>query len=442
MSIVQFEQYKTYKDSSVDWLREVPKHWGIIRVKDTVKRIGNGVTPKGGSSVYADVGIPFLRSQNVYDDGLRINNVSFISQNIHNDMKSSALKVGDILINITGASIGRTCVVPLGLDTANINQHIAFLRIKSQYNIKYISLFLKSPFIKNYIQFEQNGASKEAFNLSQIANIPLVLPESFEQIAIANYLDKNTAQIDCKIDLLSQKAAKYSQLKQSLINETVTRGLDKTVPLKDSGVEWIGKVPEHWEVKRGKDVFEQTKNKAGQESSSYDVLSLTLKGVIKRDLDNMKGKIPASFDGYQIANPDNLVLCLFDMDVTPRIVGYVNQLGIITSAYSVLMGKGIAHMKYFLYYYLEQNRNGSLLANSKTLRSTMTFDLFSQLILPLPPIDEQQSIAKYLDKKTTQIDSIVETINTQIEKLKELRKTLINDVVTGKIKVVQEEQTA
>ena len=95
-------------------------------------------------------------------------------------------------------------------------------------------------------------------------------------------------------------------------------------------------------------------------------------------------------------------------------------------------------MKYFLYYYLEQNRNGSLLANSKTLRSTMTFDLFSQLLLPVPPLEEQRAIANYLDEKTAQIDRIVTVINTQIDKLKDLRKVLINDVVTGKIKVVSE----
>jgi type I restriction enzyme S subunit len=208
--------------------------------------------------------------------------------------------------------------------------------------------------------------------------------------------------------------------------------------MKDSGVEWIGNVPAHWEVKRVKDIFRQSKNKAGSESSLYKVLSLTLRGVIVRDLDSNKGKIPASFDGYQIAKPNNIVFCLFDMDVTPRIVGYVEQEGIITSAYTVVKNKIPVSMKYYYHYFLEQNRNKSLLSNSKTLRSTLTFDAFSLLKLPQPPYEEQQAIADYLDTKTAHIDRIIETINTQIDKLKELRKTLINDVVTGKIKVYQE----
>lgn len=104
-------RYNAYKDSAVDWIGEVPKHWEILRAKDTVNKIGNGVTPKGGSEVYSDYGIPFIRSQNVYDNGLRLVEVSFISLEIHSEMKGSQLKKGDILINITGASkIGRAHV--------------------------------------------------------------------------------------------------------------------------------------------------------------------------------------------------------------------------------------------------------------------------------------------------------------------------------------------
>ena len=127
------------------------------------------------------------------------------------------------------------------------------------------------------------------------------------------------------------------------------------------------------------------------------------------------------------------------MDVTPRIVCYVEQEGIITSAYTIIKNKILTNMKYFYYYFLEQNRNKSLLSVSKTLRSTLNFDTFSSIELPLPPFSEQKVIADYLDTKTAQIDQIIQTINTQIEKLKELRKTLINDVVTGKIKVVENE---
>lgn len=430
----EFAKYDDYKVYGVERIEEAPKHWEAKRVKE----IGLVVLGKMLDNAPSEHTFyrSYLKSKNIGWLKVDDSNIEkmYFSQG---EMKIYRLKKGDILLS-EGGEVGKTSVWNDELDECYIQNSVHKITVNRNNSSRY---FLYQSFLLGSIKYYDSIVSYVSIKhltKEKLSRVIWVCPPLPEQKAIADYLDAKTAQIDRKIDLLAQKAVKYGELKQSLIYDTVTRGLDKTVVMKDSGVDWIGDVPEHWDVMRGKDIIEQTKNKAGLESSSYDVLSLTLKGVIKRDLDNMKGKIPASFDGYQIANPDDLVLCLFDMDVTPRIVGYVNQLGIITSAYTVLRGKKDACMKYFLYYYLEQNRNGSLLANSKTLRSTMTFDLFSQLKLPVPPLPEQQAIADYLDSKTEHIDLIIETINTQIEKLKELRKTLINDVVTGKIKVYQE----
>lgn len=424
MSNTNFVRYDAYKDSGVEWLGEVPEHWGVKRLKDISPKITTGATPS--EELFVESGFKWYTPGD-FNDHIVLEQAR---KEVIGKPKTKIYPANSILIVSIGATLGK---IGIAKNSFSANQQINIVYPSHFYFPFYLLYFLSAS--TDSMKAASNASTLGIMNQSKTGQLLVFIPPLQEQTAIAAYLDTKTAQIDRKIDLLTQKATQYGKLKQSLINETVTRGLDKTVAMKDSGVEWIGEVPEHWQVKRGKDVFEQTKNKAGIESSSYDVLSLTLKGVIKRDLDNMKGKIPASFDGYQIANPDNLVLCLFDMDVTPRIVGYVEQLGIITSAYTVLKGKYDTHMKYFLYYYLEQNRNGSLLSNSKTLRSTMTFDLFSQLRLPVPSLTEQKAIANYLDTKTAHIDRIIETINTQIAKLKELRKTLINDVVTGKIKV-------
>ena len=430
MNHVKFERYNAYKKSGVEWLSEVPAHWNEVRIKDIAFLERGKFThrPRNDPQMYDGIH-PFIQTGDVARANKYVTNYKQTLSDKGTNV-SKQFKRGTLLMAIA-ANIGDVAIVDF--DTYFPDSIVGFKPNKSHTDY----LFYLFYATKSELNRVKVTSTQDNLNLERLNSIVKFLPSMIEQKAIATYLDTKTAQLDRKIDLLTQKATQYNKLKQSLINETVTHGLDKTVAMKDSGVEWIGKVPEHWEVRRGKDVFEQTKNKAGIESSSYDVLSLTLKGVIKRDLDNMKGKIPVSFDGYQITNPDNLVLCLFDMDVTPRIVGHVGQLGIITSAYTVLKGKYDTHMKYFLYYYLEQNRNGSLLSNSKTLRSTMTFDLFSQLRLPVPPLLEQKAIANYLDTKTAHIDLIIETINTQIDKLKELRKTLINDVVTGKIKVPQ-----
>ncbi|MDD2161409.1 restriction endonuclease subunit S [Pseudomonas sp. MIL19] len=430
MSAVKTESYAAHEDCGDGF----SKHWQVCRLKDKA-----AFNPSKTEIKELPRECTFAPMEKLKKDSL-LTDVTTITSDISGSY--TYFREGDILVaKVTpcfenrNIAIAKNLTHGIGFGSSEIN----VVRVSKKENPRwFFYLFLTSSFI-------EAGASKMA-GAGGLKRIPSLFLETFcfalpplvEQTAIAAYLDTKTAKIDSQIDLLGQKATQYGKLKQSLINEAVTRGLDKSVPMKDSYVVWIGAVPEHWDVRRGKDIFEQTRNKAGLDSSSYDVLSLTLNGVIKRDLDNMKGKIPASFDGYQIANPGDLVLCLFDIDVTPRIVGHVNNLGIITSAYTVIKGKKNVDMKYFLYYYLEQNRNGSLLANSKTLRSTMTFDLFSQLLLPVPPLEEQRAIASYLDEKTAQIDRIVTAINTQIDKLKDLRKALINDVVTGKIKVLSE----
>jgi len=439
MSKAAMKRYDACKDSGVEWLGEVPEHWTILRVKDTVIKIGNGITPKGGSEVYTDVGIPFIRSQNVYDDGLHIEDVSFISDEIDCDMKGSQLKEDDILINITGASIGRTCVVPIELGIANINQHVAFLRTKYWFNTTYISLFLKSPFIKKYIQFEQNGASKEAFNLTQIANIPIVLPNVEEQTVISAYLDTKIVQIDRKIDLLTQKATQYSKLKQSLINETVTRGLDKTVAMKDSGVEWIGEVPEHWGVTRIKDITIVKRGASPRpiddpiyfdEEGEFSWVRISDLSASERYLLGTKEKLSKLGSMLSVKRyPGDLIL---------SIAGTVGK-PIITKIKCCIHDGFVwfPNLKVnpeFLYYCFSTGLpyQGLGKLGTQLNLNTETVGLIS---LPMPSDEELNNIICYLDTKTAHVDRIIETINTQIEKLKELRKTLINDVVTGKIKV-------
>lgn len=436
----QSKQYSSYKESGIDLIQKVPESWSVQRVKDVVNKIGNGVTPRGGSEVYQEAGIPFLRSQNVHDEGLELSNVSFISLAIHDEMKNSQLKAGDILFNITGASIGRTCLVPEGLGEANISQHVVFLRIQKQYNKEYISLFLKSRFVKSYIRFEQNGASKEAFTLNKISTIPLVFPKYEEQKAIANYLDEKTANIDEKIALLEGKAEKYSELKQSLINEIITRGLDKTAPMKDSGVAWIGQIPSHWEVKRAKDLFKRMTRNA---SEADGIITAFRDGqVTLRENRRTSGFTNAIFEhGYQGIRAGDLVIHAMD--------GFAGAIGVSDSngksspvyqAYIPVDSKKV-HNPYYGLLVREMALSGFVSSLGKGIRersSEFRHKEFAPLKLPVPPIEEQKTIADYLKSKTNHIEKIVETINLEVEKLRELRKTLINDVVTGKIKVTLE----
>ncbi len=433
MTVSNFISYENYKDTSIIWLEKSPAHWEIKRLKDIGKSI-IGLTYSPDEMVdNADEGILVLRSSNIQNGALDLSSTVYVKKTISTKL---ALKKGDILIcsrNGSRALIGKNICIDERVAGQTFG---AFMTV---YRSKYFTFL--SKFFNSKIFESQSGLfmSSTVNQLTQntLNNFLILLPPLEEQQAIADYLDTKTAQIDRKIELLKQKAEKYADLKQSLINETVTRGLDKTVPMKDSEVKWIGQIPAHWEVKRIKDLFVQSKNKVGSKSNLFKVLSLTQNGVIERDIENGKGKFPATFDGYQIVVPDSLLLCLFDMDVTPRIIGYVDQIGLATSAYTSIVGSKYIFSKYYYYYFLNQDRNKSLLANGKGLRSTITFDNFGLLRIPFPPLEEQKAIAEYLEVKTVQIEKIIETIDLEVEKLTELRKTLINDVVTDKIKVHQ-----
>ncbi len=425
-------RYSKYKDSGIEWLGEIPEHWEIKRIKDAITKIGSGVTPKGGSETYVNEGIPLIRSQNVYNDGLRLDNVSFITEEVHNKMKNSQLKPFDVLINITGASIGRTCIFPNSIKTANINQHIIYLRVKKK-KVDYFSYYLKSNTIQEYIMNIQAGSSKEALNMSQILNIGLPFPESKEQTQIANYLNAKTTAIDKKVKLLQQKTKHYKAYRKTLINETVTKGLDKSVKLKDSGVNWIGEIPEHWVVKRYKSFGKTIKGKNMEMSDIEFDNSLPLLSLEYLRNDSVEHPTFCYSNNKSLKSTEEDLIIVWDGAAVGEILK--SKVGYVSSTIAKLdINKKKFNTRYFYHlrgaidYKLKQIPTGMGIPH---LNPT----LFKNFKCPAPPIKEQQQIADYLDAKTTIIDKIIKNIETQITTLKELRKTLINEVVTGKVKV-------
>lgn len=177
------------KDSGVDWLGEVPEHWIVSRIGYYASKIGSGKTPKGGAEIYQSSGILFLRSQNIYDDGLRISDSdnAYISEVIHEEMNNTKVKVGDVLLNITGGSIGRSCIVTNELIEANVNQHVCILRFADLYR-EFISLFMKSKSFKKQIDIFQTGGNREGLNFWQISKFIFCVPIYSEINAIVEFI--------------------------------------------------------------------------------------------------------------------------------------------------------------------------------------------------------------------------------------------------------------
>jgi len=217
-------------------------------------------------------------------------------------------------------------------------------------------------------------------------------------------------------------------------------GTRKSVPMKDSGVEWIGQIPSHWEVKRVNDIAAQQKIK-NNGLREKNLLSLSYGKLKRKDIETSFGLLPESFETYQIVNQGNVILRLTDLqnDWTSLRVGLARERGIITSAYLCLRFSKFIHPVFAYYVLHTYDLRKVFYWLGSGLRSVMKFDDIKVLPFILPPIEEQKAIADYLEAETAHIEKIVDTIHVEIAKLKELRKTLINDVVTGKIKVAVHE---
>ena len=199
--------------------------------------------------------------------------------------------------------------------------------------------------------------------------------------------------------------------------------------MKDSGIEWIGEIPEGWEVLAHKYIMHKEKSIC-EHYSGEDVISLTLNGVVKRDLENPSGKMPTTFDGYQFVDPNDLLLCLFDIDVTPRCVGLVKDYGVTSPAYSrfkIHSGFCNAYYNYLLRFIDDEKVFVHL---SKNLRSSLTESDFGAIKTIVPPKAEQQRIADYLDNRTFEIDILLSKARSSIEEYKKLKQAVITQAVT------------
>ncbi len=211
------------KSSGVEWLGDIPKDWQVKKLKYFTTKITSGSTPLGGSETYLDEGIPLLRSQNVHFKGLSLDNVAYISNEVHNQMKRSQLQEKDILINITGASIGRVAYVPLGFKNGNVNQHVCIVRINHKVAYyKYISLFLSINYGQDQVFINQVGTSREGLSFEDLNNFIIVFPNLEEQQKISKYLDEKLIHFDNTIEKTKQSITKLKEAKEALISQAVT----------------------------------------------------------------------------------------------------------------------------------------------------------------------------------------------------------------------------
>ena len=203
--------------------------------------------------------------------------------------------------------------------------------------------------------------------------------------------------------------------------------------MKPSGIPWLGDVPEGWEVVRNKAFMRLTNEKVGDRKNDFPLLSLSKQGVIIRDVSEGKGKFPKDFDTYLVVRPGNLVFCLFDVAETPRTVGLVKNVGMLTGAYTNFeIDASLVLPEYAYYYYIAVDDFKRLEPYYTGLRKIVKTETFMGLKFPVPPLAEQREIAAMIDRRIAAIDAVIAKRKAERERLDALKKSIICEAVTGR----------
>ncbi len=215
------------EDSGVEWLGKIPKEWRVIPIRYVTNYVGSGKTPRGGAEVYVDAGTMLLRSQNVHDEGLRLDDVVFITDKAHNNQANTEVQPNDVLLNITGASLGRVTIFPSQMPKANVNQHVCILRSSAEeIHPQYLKFSFQSTYFKTLVKAGENGSSREGLNFQQIKAMKLPLPNLNEQVEIVSFIAEELVKIDKMSESVLAIIDRLKEYRSALISQAVTGKID------------------------------------------------------------------------------------------------------------------------------------------------------------------------------------------------------------------------
>ncbi len=409
------------KDSGIAWVGKIPTHWTKKKGKYILRYMSKPVKQDDSVITCFRDGEVTLRS-NRREDGFTM---------ADKEIGYQGVDVGDLVVHGMDGFAGA-----IGISDSRGKASPVLNVLNTKQNKKYIMYYLRSMAYGEVFTALSTGIRVRSCDLrwNKLAELLYPLPPIDEQNNIVNYIDEQIARTNEIIADTQAQIDTLEQYKRSVITEAVTHGLNPSAPMKECSVSWARQIPQHWKVMPNKHLMTKIKNICPIYKGE-DILSLTMYGVIVRDLD-AGGKMPSSFDGYQYIKKGNLLMCLFDIDVTPRCIGIIKQNGITSPAYSQFKMKKIANARFYYYYYLMLDYTKELLHLAKNLRHSLTEDQLGAIKQLVPPLDEQQEIADYLDNKCAEIEQIIADKKSQIETLDGYKKSLIYEYVTGKKEVI------
>ncbi len=434
--IADLKPYPALKPSGVPWLGEVPEHWERnwirnlceLRVSNVDKHVKPGQQP-----------VRLCNYVDVYANDEIDETVAFgVASATEAERRRFQLRRGDVLITKDSESwtdIAVPALVRIEERDIVCGYHLAILRPRLATTGAFLRYVILARPISAQFHVRANGVTRYGLSQGQIRAVQLVVPPLDEQEGIVRFLDWVDRRIGRAVGLKEREIALLEEQKQAIITEAVTRGLDKSVALKPSDVPWLGEVPEHWQLFPNRAIVKRRKVFVGARHSEYTLLSLTKRGLVVRDLTDLKGKFSADLGTSQEVREGDIVFCLFDVPETPRTVALAAQDGMITGAYTVFEFLGVPSRRYFELFYRAIDDRKLLSPIYSGLRNTIQVGRFMTAKTPQPPLEEQEAIVRFLDVETARIDRAGDRLRREIDLLGEYWTRLISDVVTGKLDV-------
>lgn len=437
---MRWKSYPAYRDSGVEWIGEVPVDWDNWKVTHAFNSLGSGTTPPSNEPEwYEDGTIPWVTTGE-----LRENCITETAKMVTPSAleKFTALRLhqaGSLVMAMYGATIGRLGI--LAVD-ATSNQACCVLSDPIHLDVKF-SFYWLIGFKKQIIELFATGGGQPNINQETVAGLRIPAPRIEEQTAIATFLDRETAKLDTLISKQERLIELLQEKRQAVISHAVIKGLDPDVPMKDSGIEWLGAIPYKWMHASLRHVCKKITDGShfSPENTDEGRSYVTVRNLISSEIDLDGAAKISEIDFEKLVKAGcrpSVNDVLFSKDGTVGKVAIVknnnfvalSSLAIISPNHEVLYSK---YLYYFLHAHNGEKQVESLYAGAALKR--ITLDAIVGIYIPVPSINEQEMIASYLDQETTKIELLINKARQSIDLAKEHRSALISAAVTGKIDV-------
>lgn len=423
------------KDSKIEWIGEIPNKWNIKKIKH-ISNVHSSV--RIFEDEYKDQGIPFFRTKEIVElaNNKEISLELYISEDKYKTFRSKKVEKGDLLISSIG-TIGEVWISD-GRDFWYKDGNITQIDRNPNFVSNYLRYLISSNIFIENIKFYESTTTISALTIEKIKEVKFPLPDKKEQQAIAVLLDEKCEKIDKVIGEIEEQIQVLEDYKKSLITETVTKGLDKNVPMKDSGIDWIGKIPGNWQIKKIKYLFKVI-NGSTPDSDYLDYWDGDITWITPADMPDFgyisKGERSITLKGYKSCGttlvPFNSIVLSSRAPIGK--INITEDTLCTNQGCKCLVSNNLCN-KYYYYFLYSQKEQLIDAGRGTTFIELSTYSL-SNFYALLPPIKIQEQIAGYLDKECTKIDKTINDKKEQLETIKEYKKSLIYEYVTGKKRV-------